>query len=190
MRQKIELYVISLWFLFLLLFIDKVKVPLCVADDCRFIGFRDLFLSNIVPTFSLFFIVLGAVFYLRFRYLVVDAAKDLPKKITAIEDLYFENLSFLITYIIPLVGFDLDDNRNRLMLLLMLLLIGWFYVKANIFYTNPSLAVLGYRIYKIDSEQTKNMIVIVKGCLTVNQVIYPKKLDDNIYFVTGAKPPS
>lgn len=187
MRQKIELYIISLWFLFLLLFIDKIHVPLCFGEGCIFIGFWELLLLNPVPAVSLGLIILGAVFYRHFRYTVVDSAPDLPMKIVTIEDLYFENLSFLITYIIPLVGFDLDNNRKRLMLFLVLFLIGWFYVRANMFYTNPSLAVLGYRIYKIDTVETKNMIVIVRGRLAVDQEIYPVKLDDNIFFVTRAK---
>lgn len=196
MRQKIELYIISLWFLFLLLFINKIHVPLCFGDGCSFIGFWKLLLSNVVPTVSLGFIIAGAILYWRFNYIVEKGAKSLPMTITSIEDLYFENLSFLITYIIPLVGFDLDSNRNRLMLFLVLFLIGWFYVKANIFYTNPSLAVLGYRIYKIDvsragnngkAETLTNMIVIVRGQLQKGDVIFPKTLDDNILFVTGAK---
>lgn len=192
MKQKIELYIISLWFLFLLLFINKIHVPLFFGPDCSFVGFRELLRLNVVPSVSLGFIILGAILYWRFNYRVVQGASDLPMKITKIEDLYFENLSFLITYIIPLVGFDLDSNRNRLMLLLVLILIGWFYVKANIFYTNPSLAVLGYRIYRIEAELTKNgvketntMIVIVRGRLQKDQNIYPITLDDNILFVTG-----
>ena len=134
---------------------------------------------------------MGLIFYWRFNYGIEQGATNLPKKITVIEDLNFENLSFLITYIIPLVcfylDFDLDKNRNRLMLFLVLFLIGWIFVKTNIFYTNPSLAVLGYRIYRIDTAESKRMIVIVKGRLKEGDDIYPKRIDDNIYFVTGAK---
>jgi hypothetical protein len=186
MWQKIELYIISLWFLFLLILINKLNIPLCFGTDCKFIGTYELLRLNIVPTISLVFLILGAFFYLRFDYKIVKGAPALPKKITRVEDLYFENLAFLITYIIPLVGFDLDGTRNRLMLFLMLVLIGWFYVKANIFYTNPSLAVLGYRIYKVDTLESNNMIVIVKGRLRVGDNIYPREIDENIFFVKGA----
>ena len=185
MRQKIELYIISLWFLFLLIFINKVNVPLCFRPTCRFIGMYELFQLNVVPIVSVFFLILGGVFYFRFDYKIVKGAPNLPKKITNIEDLYFENLAFLITYIIPVVGFNLDGTRNRLMLFLMLVLIGWFYVRANIFYTNPSLAVLGYRIYKIDTVGSKNMIVIAKGRLKLGDEIYPRQIDENIYLAKG-----
>ena len=187
MWQKIELYIISLWFLFLLLLIQKLQLPLCFGTGCRFIGLRALISLNVVPSVSLIFIILGGIFYWRFNYKVEKGASNLPKKITRLEDLYFENLAFLITYIVPLVGFDLDRNRNRLMLFLLLILIGWFYVKANIFYTNPSLAVLGYRIYKIDTAESRNLIVIVRGRLKEGDSIYPRKIDENIFFAIGTK---
>ena len=185
MWQKIELYIVSLWFLFLLLFINKIG-PICFGADCKFVGFRQLVLLNPIPTISLVFIILGVIFFWRFNYKIEKAASGLPRKITKIEDLYFENLAFLITYIIPLVGFDLDSSRNRITMFLMLGLIGWFYVKANIFYTNPSLAVLGYRIYKVDTEGSENMIVIVRGRLKVGDDIYPRPIDENIFFAKGA----
>ncbi len=191
MWQKIELYIISLWLLFALLFINKIQFPICFDSNCSFIGFKQLFLINIVPTFSLIFLIVGGVFYFRFDYNIVKAAPSLPKKITKIENMNFETLSFLITYIIPLVcfdlDFDLDKNRNLLMLVLILILIGCIYVRTNIFYTNPALALLGYRIYKIDTTETKDMIVIVKGKIKISESIYPVKIDENIYFVKQAK---
>jgi hypothetical protein len=173
--------------LFLLLLINKLQLPFCFGTACRFVGFSTLLRLNIIPTICLGLIVLGGVFYWRFNYRIEKAAAGLPKQIIEIEDLYFENVVFLITYIIPLVGFNLDSGRNQLTLILMLSLIGWFYVKANIFYTNPSLAVLGYRIYRIDTLESKKMIVIVRGRLKKDDDIYPRKIDDNIYFATKAK---
>jgi hypothetical protein len=187
MWQKLELYIISLWFLFLLLLINKLRLPLCLGKDCQFVGLFTILRLNIIPTICLGLIVLGGVFYWRFNYRIEKAASSLPKKITAIEDLYFENVVFLITYIIPLVGFNLDGGRNQITLVLMLGLIGWFYVKANIFYTNPSLAVLGYRIYRIDTLESTKMIVIVRGRLKKGDDIYPRKIDDNVFFATRAK---
>jgi hypothetical protein len=124
---------------------------------------------------------------LEFKYRVVNAAPMLPKQIDHIENLNFETLSFLITYVIPLFCFDLDfdlnENRNFLMLILVLIIIGWIYVKTNIFYTNPSLAILGYRIYKVQTSKTRDMIVIVMGKLKKGDKIYPKRIDENIFFV-------
>lgn len=187
MWLKIKLYVISLWLLFLLLLINKIQVPICFEPECTFIGFGNLLKLNIIPTISLFFIILGIIFYKTFDYEFVKGATFLPKKVVRIENLNFETLSFLITYIVPLVcfdlDFDLDKNRNLIMLFLVLVLIGWIYVKANIFYTNPTLAVLGYKIYKIDTISTKNMVVIIKGKLSVDDSISAKLIDENIYYL-------
>ena len=73
------------------------------------------------------------------------------------------------------------------MIFLILFLIGWIYVKTNIFYTNPTLAVLGYRIYKVDSQESQNMIVIVSGKLVIGDAIRTKKIDEKIYFATKVK---
>jgi hypothetical protein len=187
MWQKIELYIVSLWFLFVLLLANNVDVPLCFENNCTFIGFKNLIGMNIIAITSIGFIILGTIFYLRFNYKIEKAAPTLPKTVSKIQDLYFENLTFLITYIIPFVGFNLNVNRNRLTLVLMLVLIGWFYVKANMFYTNPSLAVLGYQIYRVDTAENSNMIVIVKGRIHKDDSIYSRKIDENIYFATRAQ---
>lgn len=189
MWQKIKLYIISLGFLFILLFINKI--PYCFIGECNFVGFYKLFTEHVVATFCLVFITLGTYFYWRFNYKFVKGATTLPKTIKRVEDLNFETLSFFITYVIPLMCFDLDFNldagRNFLMLILVLILIGWIYVKTNIFYTNPTLAILGYRIYKIDTETTQNIVVIVKEKLKEGDNIYTKLIDENIYFATKSQ---
>lgn len=189
MWQKIKLYIISLWFLFILLFVNKV--PYCLNQECQFVGFTKLATEHIVVIFCSVFLILGVSFYFSFNYQIKQGATTLPKTIKKIENLNFETLSFLITYVVPLVCFDLDFNldkdRNFLMLILVLFLIGWIYVKTNIFYTNPTLAVLGYRIYKVDTEKSLNMIVITNGKLEVGDAIKSKLIDENIYFATKIK---
>lgn len=189
MGQKISLYIISLWFLFVLLFINKV--PVCFGENCQFVGFKQLFVEHIVITFCSVFSFLSAIFYWRFNYKIERGAQTSPKTITKIENLNFETLSFLVTYVIPLVCFDLDFNlnvdRNFLMLILVLILIGAIYVKANIFFTNPTLAVLGYKIYKVDTETLSNIILIVREKLELTDKIRIKLVDDNIYFATKIK---
>ena len=184
--RKIELYITSLWLLFFLLFVGTVDIPFYFGDDWHFIGLKSLLLMNVVPVVSVIFMALGCFFYLRFDYNVIRSAPQLPKRITSIKNLNYETLSFLITYIIPLVcfglDFDLNNARNLIMLLLILFVIGWIYVRANIYYTNPTLAVLGFRIYQVDTESSTNLIVIIKSALSVGDHIHPTRIDENIYF--------
>jgi hypothetical protein len=187
MWQKIELYIISLAFLFAL--IGANQVPICFGEGCEFMGFSKLFLSN--PPIILFCtigIICSVVFFFNFKYRIVKGSNLPAETISEIESVNYENLTFLATYIIPLVCFDLDfhlgTGRNFFMLILVLILIGWIYVKTNIFYTNPTLAVLNFKIYKITTEQRQNVIVISKNALEKNDMILPNKMDDKIFFAS------
>lgn len=184
MWQKFELYIISIFLLFLLLFINKV--PYCFYGDCGFIGFKSLFTEYIVVVISVFFMVLAAIFFLRFNHQIIEGAPNLPVKVTKIENCNYETITFLATYIIPLVSFDLDfnldKNRNLMMLFCVLFLIGWIYLKTNMFYTNPTLAVLGFHIYKINTLNEEGIIVIIKGKAKKNDWLYCKHISDNIYY--------
>lgn len=165
MWQKFELYIISLSLLFLLLFLDKV--PYCFCGDCVFVGFKSLVTQYIIVSISILFMLLAFIFYLRFNYQIMEGATNLPVQITAIENCNFESITFLATYLIPLVCFflevNLDANRNLFMLFCMLFIIGWIYIKTNLFYTNPTLALLGFHIYKINTHKQTGIIVIVKS---------------------------
>jgi len=184
MWQKFELYIISIFLLFLLLFINKV--PFCFCGDCGFIGFKSLFSDHIVVLISFLFMVLAAFFYLRFNHQIIEGATNLPIQVTKIENCNYETITFLATYIIPLVCFDLDfnldENRNLLMLFCVLFLIGWIYMKTNMFYTNPTLALMGFQIYKITTLKQEGIIVIAKVKVKKDDWLYCKHISDNIYY--------
>ena len=185
MWQKIELYIISLFLLFLLLFLNKV--PYCFNSDWQFIGIKALFKKeNLVMTVSIFFMMLAVIFYFSFNHKIINGATNLPIQITKIENYNFETVTFLATYIIPLVSFDLDfnldQNRNLFMLFCVLILIGLIYIKTNLFYTNPTLAVLGFHIYKINTLKQERIIVIIKGKVKKDDWLFCKHISDNIFY--------
>jgi len=184
MKLKIQLYFLSLWLLFALLFINKIQVPICFSD-CEFIGFTKLIGQNIIPMISIGFVASGFWFYYRFKY-IIKGAKSLPEQITEIENINWEHLTFLVTYVIPLLSFDLDFNlsedRNGLMFFLVLIIIGMIYVKTNMFYNNPTLAILGYHIYKSQTTNKRNIVLISKDVLNEEDWIEYKLISDNIFF--------
>lgn len=183
---KLQLYVLSLFILFALLFVNNVQVPTCYGPDCLFLGWSKLFKENIIPAFCVVGMIAGALIYRNFKYRVVKAAKKNPQQIQKIENMNFETLSFLITYVVPLVCFDLDfhlyEKRNGLMLVLVMLLMGWIYVTANMFYTNPTLAVLRFRIYKVDLPGEEGIVVITREKLVKGDSIKYRLIDENIYY--------
>ena len=111
----------------------------------------------------------------------------MPFKINKITDINYEPLTFLTTYIIPLVCFDLTKTRYLTVLLLLIVVICIIFIKTDLFYANPTLALLNYRIYNVDGEfkdgERTNIILISREKLKLNQRCDYIKLDDRIYFV-------
>lgn len=180
MWKKFELYIISLFLLFGLLLI--VKTPVCFSGPSHFIGWHELFHKYLLIVICVVFMILGIIYFIRFEYRFRKGAKLLPDTVTAIENINYESVTFLATYIVPLACIDLDKERNPIVLGVILILIGWIYIKTNLFYTNPTLAIWGYQIYKISVTQKQNIIVIIRGKLHKDDSIYLKNIDDKIYF--------
>lgn len=185
--DKIELYVISLWLLFILIIIVTINIPICLKDSCSFIGVKKLISMNIIPIIALLFFLLGIIFLKRFKY-KLSGSQQSTITVKKIENRNYEHLTFLTTYIIPLIAFDLTKTRYAIVLLLLLIAIGMMYVKTNIFYTNPTLALLGYKIHKIEAqfrtgEIKQDIIIISRESVNLNDQLSYRKIHENIYYV-------
>lgn len=183
--SKFELYVLSLWLLFFLIIVVTLDIPFCLGDGCQFIGFKELLSKNILPTISLFCIFLGGLFSRRFDYRL-NGSKKIPSLVTKVEDYNYEHLTFLTTYIIPLICFNLASTRYVVALGILLIVIGVIYVRTDKFYANPTLAVLGYKLYKIDlktrSGEKSNIILITKDRISSDDQIHTLALDEKVYY--------
>lgn len=178
--KKIQLYIVSLWLLFFLVAVKEFQfvswnVSLTVT------GFKNFASVNITSIVAIVFLLLGFAFYLEFAYLLKGSTK-LPKEITKIEDQNYEHLTFLTTYIIPFLRVKLE-GRDLVITILLLFIIGAIFIKTNLFYKNPTLALLGYKLYKVDTLKNTNQIFISKEFLILGDVVHCIHLSDNVYFV-------
>lgn len=184
--EKIQLYIVSLWLLFVLVIVITIDIPICLDRDCVFIGYANLIKMNIPGCVSLVFLMLGALFALTFNCRL-DGGLRLPTKVSAVENINFEHLTFLVAYIVPLVGMDLTKPKYLVVVSLLLIFIGAIYVRTGMFYSNPSLALLGYHIYKAKGSfdgigRDVSVVIITKDRLRTEDMIFYKCLDDKIVF--------
>ncbi len=188
MYRKIGLFFLSLWLFFILTIIITVDIPICFSSKCSFIGFWALLSKNITPLLCIICLVISLLSYLDFSYKLKDATQ-IPLKIIEIEGIDYEHLTFLTTYIVPLVCFNFADYRYQIVLIILLIVIGIIYIRTDLFYANPTLALLSYRIYRVNGEfkdgLRTNIILISRSKLEKNQRIDYIKLDNRIYY---AKP--
>lgn len=181
--MKLCLYLISLWILFFMLIVLKIDVSSIPfkMNMCNIVVFVS---NNQVACICLIFFILGGVGYWWF----VDSlnnAKNLPVEILECESVNYENLSFLATYIIPLVCFPMETDREVFVMFSVIVIIGCIFVKTNLYYTNPSLILLGFNVYRVKTNSQKKFqqgIVIVKGKLNEGESIRYLSLSDNVYF--------
>lgn len=104
----------------------------------------------------------------------------------------FEYLTFLTTYIIPLVCFDLGKPNECILLVVLLILLGVIFIRTNLYYTNPALCLLGFNLYEAEIEyksiRLSNLKILSKIKLKendkfkkidleFNEVIYCKELN-------------
>lgn len=190
MYRKIGLFFLSLWLFFLLTIIITIDIPICFSKNCEFIGFAELLRRNIIPILCIVCLFIGLFSYADFTNKLRDATQ-MPLKIIKIEKIDYEHLTFLTTYIVPLVCFNFVDLRYQIVLLVLLIVIGIIYIRTDLFYANPTLALLNYRIYRIDGEfkdgTRNNIILIARTKLEINERCDYIKLDDRIYYAKPKK---
>lgn len=181
---KLGLYLISLWILLFMLAVLKADLSDMSAHGMSWSAWKMVLLKNIVPCVCVILIILGGISYIIFLDMLSNA-KSLPVEIKKCESINYENLSFLATYIIPMVCFPMETDREIFVLFAVIIIIGCIFVKTNLYYTNPSLVLLGFNIYRVtwQSEHGSGQgIMIAHGKLNINDTIRYLSLSDNVYF--------
>lgn len=188
MIRKIGLFLLSLWLLFILIILITAKIPLDVSLNAVFVGWRFLAVNNIIPIFCLIALIIGYVSYRDFIH-QIKGTPELSFKVKEIEKIDYEHLTFLTTYIIPLVCFQFDNLRYIFAFLIILFVVGSIYIRTDLFYANPTLAILNFRIYKVsgefrNGETRQNKILISKDLIEREDRVKYYKLDERIYYAT------
>ena len=181
--EKIKLFIMSFWIFFLLLIIVTIDIPLCFGKDCVFVGFSNMLtINNIISLGSIFFLLLGGLFYHQFLN-KLKGYLDLPVTIVKIDNINYEYFALLIT-IISLIAFDFTTIRGFILFVVLLIILCAIFIKTELFYSNPSFALLGFHIYKADTNNANltNAIFISKDKINVGDKIKYLRISDKVYF--------
>ena len=87
----------------------------------------------------------------------------------------------------PLVCFELSEPRYVIVLAIILFVIGIIYIKTDLFYANPTLAILQFRIYKVsgkfrNNEFRNDIVLITIDKLIEKDYVEYIKIDKHIYY--------
>lgn len=107
-----------------------------------------------------------------------------PYKAEEITNESYEHLTFLTTYIIPLICITLDQIKFVIVLFFLLIVIGVIFIKMDLYFGNPTLALLGYKLYKIqlkDSADVNEIIIISRDKLSKGSSFKWMPITDNVW---------
>lgn len=164
------------------------KIPIYFGPDSAFIGWDEFFRTSLwLPIIFIIIIVFDVVFYLYLRKWIFKGSMQLSIRITRIESIEYEPLSFLASYLIPLVSFNMTDQWHSIVLLILFAAIGVIYVKGDMYYMNPTLSLLGFRIYIIDAlsqngTSYEKIVIITRQRIGLNKNIKYIELSRNVFY--------
>ena len=107
MLRKIGFYFLSLWLLFFSVIIITMDVPIYLGADWKFVGVRHLLFENVIPLVCIVSLLVGCCSFYDFTH-KTKGSSELSFKIIQLENIEYEHLSFLTTYIIPLICFSFN----------------------------------------------------------------------------------
>lgn len=189
-KRKVRLYVISLGLLFVFFIVLTFNFTIAFDEIFTSAGLWKLVQENPLALISLLMILYSIYAYKSFEF-DLKGSTEIPFEIIKIKSVNYEHLTFLATYVVPLISFDFGSIRQIIVLSILLAVMGIIYVKTDLFYANPSLALLGYHIYEVDGNfkngKREGIVLITRRKLAAGEKCHYVKLDDRIYYVSKGK---
>lgn len=69
-------------------------------------------------------------------------------------------IAYVATYIVPFASLGVDTLQERIALAGFVLLVAVLYIQAHLFYVNPLLALVGFRLFEVEADNGRLMLVI------------------------------
>lgn len=96
--------------------------------------------------------ILGIVISLLSVFLLRIGEGNKPLTIEEIERPDDTIISYMMTYIIPILTTNFLENGEIIVNVILFLLIGYLYIRLNLLYLNPLWSMFGYLSYRVNSD--------------------------------------
>jgi len=73
-----------------------------------------------------------------------------------------DTLAYVATYLVPFAALHATSGRERAALVVFLLIIATIYIRSELFYINPFLALLGYRLFQVTTPLGASVVLIAR----------------------------
>jgi phosphoglycerol transferase MdoB-like AlkP superfamily enzyme len=137
-----------------------------------------LFISSYIPLYLIvillnhqngtvfwFFLILSIVLMILFfiiYFVMVNTSGDYLK-IDKVENVNKINVEYLVTYLLPFLNVNFNDIYYTISILIIFFVIGFIYVNSDMLYTNPTLNLFGFSIFKCQAGSEEIVVITRKG---------------------------
>ena len=191
--MKFKLMIQSLSPLALLTIINNFSF---ITTDCtgkKFL-YKEFIQTNFTLLLVLFFcsiwVIMSLWFYIEFRAFQYTDKKS-GYDITNISEKSEDSLNFFLTMILLLLIDNIDNLQGALVFFIVLLMICILLYKTKLFYANPVLSILGYRIYEFSFSKNSEVLTeerVIGICSgNIENCITYKKITEGIFYIKGDK---
>jgi hypothetical protein len=175
-----------LWLIFLTSYLIQ-KFELLQKDnlDKNSLQLLQILFSNVENLIVLIiFVVLITIPLIILIWYINNRIKENPKefKIKTKINMTNEYILYVITYIFPFISEDIIDLSNLFSLVIVIITLGILYIGANLYYVNPTLSILGYKLYRITDDSDNELVLLSKmSAIPQNKSIMINEINENIY---------
>lgn len=154
---KIGFYLLSMFFFLVIVMILGTKIPVYFGKDWEFIGWEEFCRQGVIIPVICTLLIIGSMLFCLWLFQWNKGSRMGPVTDVTYTNVSGDVMSFVASYFFPLVSFNLGATwQHAVVLGILFVLIGAIYVKADIYYCNPTLLLLGFRIYKAKGTIGKN----------------------------------
>lgn len=122
-----------------------------------------------------------------FLLVAVPKRASAPELLTSVKPRDAEALKFFASYVVPFFVTTTAPPEARAGLVVYLVLIGLFYLQADLYYANPLMALLGYRVFDASRPDGGVLILLSRAWhIAPNTVRRVTSLGGYIYLDRGA----
>lgn len=155
---KAGFYLLSMVFFLFIVMILGTNIPVYFGDDSEFLGWKVLFQKGVLIPIVCSLLIIVSSLFCWWLYKWNKGSRLGPVTDTKYENISGDVMSFVASYFFPLVSFNIGTTwRHVAVLGVLFVIIGLIYIKANIYYCNPTLLILGFRAYKATGKAGKDV---------------------------------
>ena len=179
-RQLIVQSFLPLYVILLIKYFDKDALILVVRlfSAIKSIGlpatiwkalWHQCFLTYFVEMICIYLIIYSLMGLLHFSDVQISKYRSQADSVKDCADISDSGLTFFMSFVLPMILDDINELRGFIIFFIVMALLFILMWKTNLYYQNPILTILGYKVYSFKFENTQLIEFSDKDCIGITK---------------------